>query len=138
MKWILTGTACMLLMLTACMAPKKITANNKLKGNWELVLFPSSDKNFAEIFGTRKPTIGFVSNVVSGTTGCNLYSGTYASGDSVLTFTSNFVVTKMACPGYEEQTFLNALNSVNRYHLKETQLELSNNNRVVMVFVKKK
>ena len=74
---------------------------------------------------------------MAGTTGCNRFSGTYTADTVNLSFSSNKAFTKMACPGYDEQLFLKALNRVNRYRLIESELELRDNDAIVMIFAKK-
>lgn len=48
------------------------------------------------------------------------------------------ILTKMACPSYEESNFLNAMNSVNRFILSSDQLQLLQDSTLIMAFAKKK
>lgn len=132
--------AASLLLLAACATPSKTVSNDKLKGNWELALFPYSTKTYSDVFGARKPVITFESgtNSVSGNSGCNSFHGRYNIQDSMVTFARNIgITTQMACPGYDEKVFYNALTRVNHYRIAETQLELWQNDKLMMIFVKK-
>lgn len=127
--------------LMACSASRKATKqDNNLDGRWTLASFmPSEKKTLAEVFGDRAVELQFnkSTNGVAGTTGCNRFAGTYTADTANLTFSQNLALTKMACPGYDEQVFLNALNRVNRYRLVESQLELLQNDDILMIFAKK-
>jgi heat shock protein HslJ len=130
-----------LLLVTACattrQAPK---VDENLEGRWQLASFmPSQKKTLAEVFGERTVELRFnkATHGVAGTTGCNRFAGTFTADTINLKFSQNRVTTKMACPGYDEQVFLNAMDRVNRYRLVESQLELMQNEEIVMIFAKK-
>jgi heat shock protein HslJ len=125
------------LSLAACVSSKNIDGD--LAGNWELSVFPTTDKTFDEIFGQRRPELRFdVDNkMVSGSTGCNQIRGSYTSKNESLSFSEHFITTKMACPGYEESMFLDAFSKVNRFDLIGGQLRLMHDSTLVMSFVKK-
>ena len=61
-----------------------------------------------------------------GNTGCNKMSGGfwYSAGDSSLTFSEKIITTKMACPGFNEQSFLKSLLHANHYRLRDGVLTL--------------
>lgn len=121
-----------------CVSSKK-SIGERLKGDWELSVFPTTDKTFEEVFGQRRPRIEFdiSKNAITGTTGCNHLSGSYTISDNQLRFNDNFITTKMACPGYEESVFLNAFNKVNRFDVVNGELSLWHDSVLVMTFVKK-
>lgn len=128
--------------LTAC-STNKASMNasaEDLQGRWELTLFTPGDKEFAELFGQHRPELEFNTNEkrVSGTTGCNQLSGNYTTTGNTFQFGSNMVLTKMACPQYDENNFLNAMNSINRFAIKGDQLQLLKDSTLVMVFTKMK
>jgi heat shock protein HslJ len=133
------GFFCFLLcfFLFSCLSSKNLDEN--IAGNWELSVFPTTDKTFDEIFGQRRPSLRFDAGdkTVSGTTGCNQMRGSYTANNGSLSFSDHFVTTKMACPGYEESVFLEAFNRVNRYELTEGQLRLMHDSTLVMSFIKK-
>src|SRR6185437_10452088 len=62
----------------------------------------------------------------SGNTGCNSMHGTFwfSKEDSSLSFADKISLTKMACPGYNEQAFLKSLHSAGRYRLQNGVLTL--------------
>lgn len=129
------------LLLAACTTARKAAnQNHELNGRWRLAVFmPSQKKTLAEVFGERVVEMQFdvATNRVTGNTGCNQFSGTYTADTAHLTFPDKRVLTRMACPGYDENLFLNALNQVNRYRLIESELELRQNDTIIMIFSKR-
>src|SRR5215203_638397 len=81
-----------------------ITPPEALQGRWELTLFSSGGKEFAELFSQRHPELEFntAEKRVTGTTGCNQLSGSYTVSGSSFQFGSNLALTKMACLPYDE------------------------------------
>ena len=55
----------------------------------------------------------------------------------MLQFADNMIMTKMACRGYDEAIFMDALRKVNRNRLENDQLTLMQNDSVLMTFAKK-
>lgn len=141
MKRTYFAAAVVLLFLIACtVARKAATAGGNLDGSWTLSVFqPAQKKTLSETFGTRVAELLFDSKTgkISGTTGCNRFTGTYTADTTSLSFSQNLALTRMACPGFDEAIFVNALNRVNRYRLIESQLELMQNEEIVMIFAKK-
>lgn len=123
----------------SCTSSKDTANANRLNGEWELVGFSSGDKPFAELFTASKPTIQFEAGTrrVSGSTGCNRMTGGYILKGNTLQFAENLATTKMACPGYDESVFLNALQRTNRYTFRDSQLNLYNDSLLLMTFAKK-
>ena len=62
----------------------------------------------------------------SGNTGCNNMHGTFwfSKEDSSLSFSDKITLTKMACEGYNELSFLKSLRSTGRYRLQQGVLTL--------------
>ena len=138
MKWkYLTGVV-MLMLLISCAATRQAAPNSNLNGGWKLAVFPYQKKTLAEVFGTRVIELHFdnAAKTIAGTTGCNRFTGSFTATADSLVFSQHQALTKMACPDYDEQLFLNALNRVNRYRLIEGQLELLQQNEIVMIFAK--
>lgn len=125
----------------ACATPHKVAKQlNNLNGDWVLAVFmPEQKKTLAEVFGGRVAELQFnkSTNGVAGTTGCNRFASSFTADTTNLRFSENRVLTKMACGDYDEQTFLNALDRVNRYRLAEGQLELMQDSSILMVFARK-
>jgi heat shock protein HslJ len=115
------------------------TSAEELQGRWELTLFAPGGKEFAELFGQRRPELEFntTEKKVFGTTGCNQLSGNYTVSGSSFQFGTNMALTKMACPTYDETAFLNAMSSVNRFLIRNDQLQLLQDSTLVMAFTKK-
>lgn len=139
-KRIMKVLYCILIAILAlsCASSKK-SGSETLTGNWELSFFPTTDKTFDEIFGQRRPQLQFNNDnkTVTGTTGCNRLSGSYSRSGHEFSFGTNFITTKMACPGYEESIFLESLNRVNRYELVNGQLRFQHDSSLVMSFIRK-
>lgn len=123
----------------SCNSAKEVTTKSLLEGTWVLVLFPSGEKSFAEIFGQRTPELQFdLNNKVTGTSGCNHISGSFTKSETMLQFDGNMIMTKMACPGYDESIFMEALQRVNRYKFRDDQLDLMQEDTPIMTLAKKK
>ena len=126
-------------LLASCAASRKPVPDTSLECDWTLAVFPYQNKTLAEVFGTRVVTLLFTkaTGTVSGTTGCNRFTCHYTASTDSLLFSQNRALTKMACPDYEEQLFLNGMDRVNRYRINEGQLELLQNDVIVMIFARK-
>jgi len=101
----------------------KIPDTTTLGGAWYLQPVLPSDAATGKL-----PSIRFdlAKKHFSGSTGCNKMNGGfwYSTGDSSLTFSEKIITTKMACPGYNEQSFLKSLLHANRYRLRDGVLTL--------------
>ncbi len=124
-------------LLLSCATANK--AQKPLDGTWELSVFPSGEKTFAEIFGQRRPEITFNASQkqVSGTTGCNRFFGPFTLKNNRISFGSNLGLTKMACPEYDENIFVNAMLQADSYRIDGDQLELLAGDVILMSFTKK-
>ncbi len=72
----------------------------------------------------------------SGYAGCNRMNGTLFSENKLLRFT-DIITTRMACPGEnKESAFLNALQSVTSFDIRDNRLYLSNPNGNLLTFKK--
>jgi len=94
---------------------------NMLDGTWYLQPTLASDAA-----GARTPTIIFnlKNKSFSGTTGCNRMSGHFMVTDSTIGFDEKMMLTKMACPGYNEKVFIENLLRVNTYKFEKDALLL--------------
>jgi heat shock protein HslJ len=103
----------------SCAAMSK--ADTSLNGQWYLQPVLASDTAAG-----KYPTINF--NIAKGTftghTGCNRMSGSFKRTDTSLVINENIMMTKMACPGYNEAAFKKALLSTNRYKKEDSVLIL--------------
>jgi len=67
----------------------------------------------------------------SGNTGCNSMRGQFWSGktDSSLSFSDKIIMTRMACPGFNEPAFMKSLKNVTHYRLNNGVLTLLSDDR---------
>ncbi|HWK06174.1 MAG TPA: META domain-containing protein [Puia sp.] len=94
-----------------------------LGGSWYLQPVLPSDAATGKIPSMR---FDLTKKHFSGNTGCNTMRGAfwYSGNDSSLTFSEKIITTKMACPGYNEQSFLKSLLHANHYRLRDGALIL--------------
>ncbi|MBP6515067.1 MAG: META domain-containing protein [Steroidobacteraceae bacterium] len=75
----------------------------------------------------QKPTARFEAGSLSGTDGCNRFSGPYTATDTSLTVDSNLAATQMACAEpvmQQSATFTSALRETRRYVRERHRLSL--------------
>ena len=121
----------------------KIAKENKvanvLNGKWEL--FEISDISaFDRLYPEKQPMIifDFMEHRVSGNTSCNAFSGPLKVDGLAVNFQQPMVMTKMACGGNGETTFMAVLAKVDGYFVSADQktLHLKAGESVVMKFNK--
>jgi len=106
---------------------------------WRLVSFGPAGSEASLVAGTTVTLKFGEDGRASGSTGCNSYSGTYhVRGDSILF--GRLISTKRACldqnANQQEQRFLSALESANRFRLSSNRLTImSERGRNVLNFV---
>ena len=83
-----------------------------LNGEWFLQPVLPSDTAAGRI-----PTlvINLKNSTFSGNTGCNRMNGSFIVTDTSLQFSEKIMLTKMACPGYNEKEFIESLMRTTRY-----------------------
>ena len=110
-----------------------------LTGTWELDYMATPGADFASLYPNKKPSLTFDADNkrVSGSSGCNSFNAplTLTGGD--FRFPEAFAMTRMACPGNGEQTFLTTIKRINRYALSGNTLTLLTGDIAVMRFVRK-
>ena len=104
-----------------------------IAGNWQLQPVLASDTAAGKI-----PQLKFdlKTNQFSGNTGCNTMAGSFTINHDALNFKENMASTKMACPGYNEQIFLENLFKTNRYEIKDGVLQLMYNTTILSKWVR--
>jgi heat shock protein HslJ len=110
------------------------STNVTLEGAWQLEPVLPSDTATGRI-----PTIVFdlATKKFQGNTGCNKMSGNfYTSGDSI-SFNEQIMMTKMACPGYNEQGFIESLTKTNRYKIEKGLLQLMQDQTILSKWIRK-
>ena len=130
--------------ITACTTMKSGTIGtgglSQLGGTWELNYISGPRIAFNGLYPGKKPTIKFEigDKKFSGSTSCNSYTGALVADDSSINFTAPFAMTKMACPGEGEATFLQMLRKVGSYAVtSDTTLNFMMGDIAIMRFSKK-
>ena len=92
----------------------------------------------AEVVKGKTPTLVVETGKLSGNAGCNNYFGTLEMDNTQGIFKAkNIGSTRMACPTMSaEASFLKILNEVNRYVVKDNNLELYKDNLLLMKLAK--
>ncbi len=122
------GLALLALLLSACS-----TSTSALTGEWRL-----SKLNGADPIAGSIVTLVFDEKQVSGSGGCNTFSGSFSVKSSKITF-SDLAMTLMACldqqVNQQEADYFIALNQVDKFTVSQDSLELTGSN-VSLEFVK--
>ncbi|RYF77270.1 MAG: META domain-containing protein [Cytophagaceae bacterium] len=110
-----------------------------LTGTWELNYLAAPGAGLAALYPNRKPSLTFdaTNHRIAGSTGCNSFSGPFASSGSTFTFPEAAVMTRMMCPGPGEETFLAVIKKVNRFSITDNILTLLTDDIAVMRFVRR-
>lgn len=102
---------------------------------WALTYITYPKITLDGLYPNQKPRVTFNldSNEINGFTSCNSFSSKIKiNGESIII--NSPLQTMMRCQGSGENTFVNMLNKIDRYHIKEGKLELLNNEIVMMRF----
>jgi len=119
--------------------PNTAGDEDDLDGTWELISTISEQTPFNTLFPNQKPTITFNSRPrqISGTTGCNTYTGSYTLLGGTISFGNGLALTKMACDGKGEAVFVERLNKTTNYFIKDqTTLMLMQGDVALLEFKK--
>ncbi len=117
-------------------APEIVVKKNpgkELTGLWELQRIWGTDNKFI----TTYIAIDFDNKTFIGNTGCNSISGKFITNDTYITINKEIISTKMTCPGNIEKSFLSVLLKVNKFHIDNSELEMSQNDIVLLKFNRK-
>jgi len=144
MKRLLILTALITASVAACTTMKSGTIGSEglsqLTGVWEMNHISGPRIAFNGLYPGKVPIIEFNTREkkFSGNTSCNSFSGTLVADDSTISFNEPFIMTKMACPGEGEATFIQTLQKVNTYSVSnDTTLYFMMGDIVIMRFIKK-
>ncbi len=122
-----------ILIMQGCSATKPVTQSN-LTGEW--VLKTINGKEAKNLFARELPTFqfDFSRKIISGTGGCNRYTGQFILINNLLT-APNIASTKMFCmdPNAEDE-FFKALRKDNTLIIKDGILKMKNGKNVVLEF----
>ena len=144
MKRLMLFTVVIASSLAACTTMKPGSIGNgglsQLGGTWELNYISGPRIAFNGLYPGKKPTIKFdiAEKRVSGNTSCNSFSGQLVADDTTINFTNPFIMTKMACPGEGEATFVEMLKKASTYSItSDTTLNFMMGDIAIMRFTKK-
>jgi len=144
MKRLLVLAITLVISATSCTTMKPGTIGNgglsQLSGTWELNYISGPRIAFNGLYPAKKPIIKFeiAEKRFNGNTSCNSFSGTLIADDTTINFTEPFMMTKMACPGEGEATFIEMLKKVSNYTItNDTTLNFTMGDIAVMRFTKK-
>ena len=111
-----------------------------LSGDWQLEYIMVPGRDTAGLYNKQTPHIRFdsIAARVSGSTGCNRFSGPYTCTGNELHFdTGRMTLTRMACQGDGEGIFIDALKKVTRYDIYDDVLLFLQDDIVLMRWKKK-
>lgn len=144
MKRLMLFTVVIASSLAACTTIKPGSIGNgglsQLGGTWELNYISGPRIAFNGLYPGKKPIIKFdiAEKRVSGNTSCNSFSGQLIADDTTINFTKPFIMTKMACPGEGEATFVEMLKKASTYSItSDTTLNFMMGDIAIMRFTKK-
>lgn len=144
MKRLMLFTVVIASSLAACTTMKPGSIGNgglsQLGGTWELNYISGPRIAFNGLYPGKKPIIKFdiAEKRVSGNTSCNSFSGPLVADDTTINFTKPFIMTKMACPGEGEATFVEMLKKASTYSItSDTTLNFMMGDIAIMRFTKK-
>ena len=110
-------------LLAACGSVQPVTDAPPLeKTAWVLSTLPGQS-----LAAESPPTLRFEGGRVSGTDGCNRYSGAYSAEGAELKVSPQLASTRMACPppvDAQAKAFIAALTGAGRFRVANEQLEL--------------
>ncbi len=122
MRTILAVLAITMTLLTASCVPAA-QASPTLDGTgWLLATLAAQT-----LLPDRPVTLNFEAGKISGTDGCNRYSGSYTGNDGRLSVGKEIISTKMACPGpvaQQAMAYMSALARASAYQRDGKQLTL--------------
>lgn len=92
-----------------------------LSGSWFLLPVLPADTGAGR---TPQLNIDLNEKKFTGNTGCNSMSGNFDYTDTSLVFNERIMMTKMACPGYNEAAFMKNLLRTQRFRFEDSVLIL--------------
>lgn len=143
MKRIMLLAIVMTSTFVACTTLKPGTIGNgglsELAGTWELSYISGPRIAFNGLYPATRPTITFdvTGKKLSGNTSCNSFSGALIADDTTINLTQPLAMTKMACPGEGEATFLEMLKKASTYYVSDSTLNFMMGDIAIMRFSKK-
>lgn len=112
---------------------------NPMDSEWNLVSFAGAESESWD-FETYQPTVMLNVNEgrISGSTGCNRFSGSAEYDGNTLKIAKEMAMTKRACQGVNEQAFIDTLTKADSYLLSNegNNLMLLEGDTIIMRFAK--
>lgn len=144
-EYLITVLCVIALVLAGCAkedddGDKGKETNTALEQNWMLQEMVEDGEKISVIAGGPNITIQIKDNKVSGSGGCNSYSGTYVAEGEKSFSTTGIVSTEMACANSDymnlEAMFFRILNKISSFDVSENSLELFTlDNQSILKFV---
>jgi putative lipoprotein len=120
-----------LLVVAACVSqkPAEVAVTNALSGNWQVITLGGGT-----LPADADVTIDFAAPAVSGSSGCNRFTGTYSEKGNDLTFGPTAMTRKACQPQLMdiETGFAKALGAVTRYDMADGRLRFYVGDTLVM------
>ncbi|MBA4853330.1 META domain-containing protein [Emticicia sp. BO119] len=116
-----------------------INTSMKLNGSWELADIPGARVSVAGLYPVKKPVITFDvnDNKFVGNTSCNNFSGLLVVYGNKINFNKSMAMTKMACQGEGEPTFIDALKKIDSFTINgDNTLSLNSDGIEILRMVK--
>lgn len=120
-----------LLLVSGAASPAQNKPSNPIEGKWVLEsLLDSREK----AVWTKKPELVFNSKekTVSGFDGCNVLMGKFRQSDNKTLRLESITGTLKACPGNSADRFLNTLDQIDHYRIRNGKLELLKGTKVLL------
>jgi heat shock protein HslJ len=138
-SYLFTSIFILALTITSCRTSKATMPVEILTGTtWELTSL--NGNNVAPVNYSRGvPYITFgTDNKITGSSGCNSFSGSYNLNDAGGMNVSQVMSTKMYCEGVDEKAFFDTLDKVTTAKAENDKLTFMSGMNEIMVFVPKK
>lgn len=122
MKKVFILVMALAVIVAACKSKKNIsTKKDDLSGTWELDYISGPRIAFDGLYPDKKPFLKVEtdSNRVSGNTSCNNFFGKLNRDGHNVSFKDGLGMTKMACQGQGETTFISTLEKINKYDITD-------------------
>lgn len=122
MKKIFILVLALAVVVVACTTKKNMgTKKDDLSGTWELDYISGPRIAFDGLYPNKKPFLKVEadSNRISGNTSCNNFFGKLNRDGHNISFKDGLGMTKMACPGQGESTFVSTFEKINKYDITD-------------------
>ncbi|MES2574864.1 MAG: META domain-containing protein [Bacteroidota bacterium] len=99
-----------------------VKSSNSLEGTWQLNYITGPRIAFEGLYPDKKPTITFdlKENKISGNNSCNQYFGILLLDGNKINFKDAKIgMTKMACQGLGEDTYMKTLEKIDSYSISQ-------------------